>query len=94
MSGKFSNVPVEPGTSILHRDVQSVRGYSVLVEIWHWSGITANSAIFAEEDVADLDDESIINLARELPVFGADSEITFTRDADGYTFVNFNFFSD
>jgi hypothetical protein len=49
------------------------------------------SAIFVAEDDADLHEEDIKELIRALPVSKANSELTFKRNADGYTFVNFNF---
>ena len=94
MSNRFSKVPVEHDTKIVHEEIQCVEKYSVLVQLWYCSGISANSVIFVAEDVADLSEQSIINIVRNMPIFKPDSEITFKRNEDGYTFVNFNFIAD
>ncbi len=65
--------------------------YDVLYQIWSWNGVTAESFIFLSSDISDLTDEEVKTLAKSSPLIKADSELTMSRNAEGYTFVNFNF---
>lgn len=91
MSERFHNVPLEEDTILMLENEETLGGYPVLFQLWFWNGIYARSAIFIAEDVADLDEEPIKDMVRDLPLYMEDSEVTFTRNANGYTFVNFNF---
>lgn len=91
MSGKFDNVPVEEDTKILFRLEVKIGKYDALYEHWFWDGVTAESLIFADEDIIDLSDEQLELEVKELPMFKQDSSITMKRSESGFTFVNFNF---
>ena len=90
MSSKFNDVPVEADTIILYSQGATLGPYEILYQKWFWDGITAESIIFADDDVSGLDDSEIEAEVRESPLVQADSKITIARSA-GYTFVNFNF---
>lgn len=91
---KFEHVPVEDGTLIIHRTADTFGKYDALYEMWAWDGITAQSIIFASEDVADLEDSEIKDKVKASPLFNKGSSMTFARHEPGFTFVNFNFHSD
>ena len=88
---KFENVPVEEDTKILMQQEAMLGVYEVLYQKWSWDGITAESIIFAGEDVSSLDDEAIKDEVRNSPLLNSGSSITLKRTEPGYVFVNFNF---
>jgi len=88
---KFNNVPVEEDTKILFQLEVTLGEYKVLYEKWFWDGITAESIIFANEDVAELTDSEIEKKVRTSPLLNEGTIITLTRSDSGFTFVNFNF---
>ena len=92
MSSKFNDVPVEADTIILYSQGATLgpRPYEILYQKWFWDGITAESIIFADDDVSGLDDSEIEAEVRESPLVQADSKVTIAR-SPGFTFVNFNF---
>lgn len=49
---KFENVPVEEDTKIIFEQEATLGEYEVLYQKWFWDGISAESIIFANEDVA------------------------------------------
>ncbi len=91
MTDKFQTVPLERDTEILFQTELKLGKYDVLYQKWFWDGITAESIIFANEDIDDLEEEEIINQVKASPLLKKDSAITFKRSGTGYTFVNFNF---
>ena len=91
MTAKFNKVPVEDDTVILFQTESKLGKYDILYQKWFWDGITAESIIFADEDVDDLDEEEIIKEVKASPLLKKDSKITLKRSGTGYTFVNFNF---
>ncbi len=92
MTDKFDKVPIEEDTLMIFRLETTLGEYDVLYEKWIWEGITAESIIFTNEDVAELEEEEIKEEVRASPlVLVKDSEITFKRSESGFTFVNFNF---
>jgi len=91
MTDKFNKVPVEEDTAILFQTEAKLGKYDILYQKWFWDGITAESIIFANEDVDDLEEEEIIKEVKASPLLKKDSKITFKRSDTGYTFVNFNF---
>ena len=91
MTKKFKNVPADKDTRILFRHEAKFGEYEVLYEMWSWEGISAESLIFANDDVLDLTDEEIELEVRKSPLVKLDSAITIKRLSDGFTFVNFNF---
>ena len=84
-------MPVEGDTEVLVRTKTRLEELSVLYEKWHWEGITAESIVFAGEDVASRSDEELERLVRESPIIEQDSEVTIKGGDADYTFVNFNF---
>lgn len=93
MSGKFKKVPVEEGTKILFHVEAKLGERPVLYQKWYWDGITAESIIFAAEDVAGLSDKDIENDVRNSPLLQEGSKLTLSRSDAGFVFVNFNFVS-
>jgi len=91
MSDKFLNVPVDEDTEILFQAEVKLGDYDVLYQKWYWDGITAESIIFADDDVEGMRDDEIEAEVRSSPIVEANSEITFKRSASGFIFVNFNF---
>ncbi len=91
MSKKFDGVPVEKDTKILFRQEASLGNIEVLYEMWSWEGISAESLIFANEDVADVTDEALEQEVRKSPLVNEESDMTIKRLDAGFTFVNFNF---
>jgi hypothetical protein len=91
MTDKFNKVPIEDDTAILFQTEAKLGRYDILYQKWFWDGITAESIIFANEDVDDLEEEEIIKEVKASPLLKKDSKITLKRSGTGYTFVNFNF---
>ena len=94
MSDKFKDVPVEHDTTIISQQETELGEYTVLHQVWFWEGITAESIIFANEDVVDLSDQEIEMKVKTSSFFKPDSSITMKRNRSGFTFVNFNFESE
>ena len=59
--------------------------------MWVWDGITAESFIYLSADIATLTDDEVKTLSKSSPMIKENSELTMSRNAEGYTFVNFNF---
>jgi hypothetical protein len=91
MTNKFKSVPVEQDTKIIFEQQAKLGEYDVLYQKWYWDGVTAESIIFADEDIIGISDEEIQAEVKDTPLLRADSAITFKRSASGFTFVNFNF---
>lgn len=89
--GKFNNVPVEQDTKIIFQQEATLGEYEVLYQKWFWDGITAESIIFANEDVAELTDKEIEEEVKTSPLLNEGSSVTLKRPESGFTFVNFNF---
>ena len=94
MTDKFKGVPVEEDTEVLFQKEDMLGIYEILYQKWFWDGITAESIIFASEDIAELEEHEIIKQVKASPYFKKDSSTTFKRSDTGYTFVNFNFEAD
>ena len=91
MSKKFETAPVEEETRILYELEIPFDKYHVLHQKWFWDGITAESIIFANEDVAGIKDDELEKIVRTSPLVKKDSKFTLKRGDSGFTFVNFNF---
>lgn len=91
MTNKFDTVPVDEEGTTIFQQVGRLGEYDVLYEKWSWNGIMAESLIFANEDIAGLDEEHITNEVKLSPLVNKDSKFTFERSDSGFTFVNFNF---
>lgn len=91
MTEKFKNLPVDSDTQIILSLETKLEDYDVVYQKWHWEGISAESIIFFNEDIADLNEEEIKNQVLEKTVLvKANSQMTYKK-GDTYTFVNFNF---
>ncbi len=94
MTDKFKDIPVEEDTRIITSVEAKIEDYDVVYQKWHWDGITAESVIFFNDDVADLTEEQIKHeVALCTALVKEDSQLTFKK-GDKYTFVNFNFITD
>lgn len=94
MSNRFDNVPVDEDTKIIFQQEATLGEYDVFYQKWYWDGITAESIIFVNADVSNLDDKEIEQEVRSSPLVKQDSGITVKRSDSGFTFVNFNFETD
>lgn len=91
MNEKFKNLPVEADTQILASFETKIESYDVVYQKWYWGGIHAESIIFFNDDVADLNEEEIKRqVAQNTALLKANSQMTYKK-GEHYTFVNFNF---
>ena len=93
MMSKFNNIPEQKDTKIIFRAETRFGDFDVVYEKWEWDGTLAESIIFDEDDVSEMDDDEIINQVKDSPLF--DDKI-YTGDPtirhnSGFIFVNFNF---
>ena len=88
---KFDRLPVEEDTTVLLRVQTQIGGYDALYEVWLWDNIQAYSAIFVSGEVAELGEDRLTELVREQFSLEPDASTTYSKDDDGYTFVNFGF---
>ena len=90
---KFNNIPEQKDTEIIFREETKFGDFDVVYEKWKWDGILAESIIFDEDDVSEMDDNEIINQVKGSPLF--DGKIykgnPTIRHISGFVFVNFNF---
>jgi hypothetical protein len=91
MTDKFDGVPTEKDTTVLFRHEVKFGDYDVLYEKWKWDGITAESIVFDNDDIAGLSDDKIKSDAKSSPMVESGSDVTIKRSDTGYTFANFNF---
>lgn len=91
---KFKNVPIEKETTILFEKRVTFGEYDALYQKWFWDGITAESIIFANEDVAELTDKEIEAKVKTSSLLNEGSSVTLKRSDSGFTFVNFNFVTE
>jgi hypothetical protein len=94
MSNRFDNTPLDPDTSIIQQQECQFGEYQVLYQKWRWDGITAETVIFVDEDVAGLTDEEIQEELKQSALLKEGSMITIKRSSNGFTFLNFNFETD
>ena len=90
MPNKFKNVPIDEDTTILFQKEKKLGKYHVLHERWNWDGVNAESIIFANEDITNIDDNVIKKEVKASELFKADSILNIKRTESGFTFVNFN----
>jgi len=93
MSKKFDSVPVDEDTIILRSQETHLGAYCVLHQIWKWESIIAESIIFLDEEVLDLEDQELEKMVKASP-FCKEGQTTIKRSESGFTFINFNFESD
>ena len=92
MNEKFNDIPMDKDTKILFSSPMKWGNLDIVYQKWNWEGILAESIIFLNEDVEDMDDEALESTVRVGPLVGKDSQITIRR-LENFTFVNFNFVS-
>lgn len=88
---KFPNVPTDEDTKIVRQKETEIDNIPAMIQKWVWDGIVAESVIFHDKDVSSTSDDELFQKIIENYTVGPDRRHTVTRDADGYTFVNFNF---
>jgi hypothetical protein len=88
---KFNNIPEQKDTEIIFRAETRFGDFDVVFERWKWDGILAESIIFDEDDVSEMDDDEIINQVKDSPLF--DDKIykgdPIIRHNNRFLFVNF-----
>ena len=93
MMSKFNNIPEQKDTKIIFRAETRFGDFDVVYEKWEWDGTLAESIIFDEDDVSEMNDDEIINQVRGSPLF--DEKIykgdPTIRHLSGLVFVNLNF---
>ncbi len=90
MSNKFDGVTTDEDTKILLSEVTNFGDYKVKYERWIWDGISAESLIFFNDDIAGTTEDKLKNQILGSPIAEADTQITIQRK-EPYTFFNFNF---
>jgi hypothetical protein len=90
MTGKFDQLPLDRGKTILSQRETRLGDLEALHQRWSWDGITAESLVFRSEDVAHLANEEIVRRLASHPGYRPGSEVSLTRLDSGYTFANFN----
>jgi hypothetical protein len=88
---KFDNVPTEADTAITLSLESKFGEYDVLYQQWIWDGIQANSLIFDNDDIADIELQSLIEEVRNSPLVNDMSKELTTKLSKQFTFINFNF---
>ncbi len=88
---KFDNVPTEADTAITLSLESKFGEYDVLYQQWIWDGIQANSLIFDNDDIADIELQSLIEEVRNSPLVNDFREKITSSVNKQYTFINFNF---
>ena len=91
MRNKFDGVPADEDTKILFRLEGKLGEFDILYEKWSFEGVTAESFIFANDDISGMTDEEIEQEVRKSPLVKNGSEILIKRLDAGFTFANFNF---
>ena len=87
----FENLIVETDTQIIFRHRMEVDGITCLHEKWSFDGLLGESLIFHASEVQGHADEDLESLVKGTGLYQPGSAITIKRDAEGYTFLNFNF---
>ena len=93
MNEKFKNIPLEEDTRVLSRKQITFGPYDAIHEKWKWlfEGVSAESIILLEADVAALTDEELTQQLKASSLLAPNSQITIARGKDNFTFLNFNF---
>jgi 5'-nucleotidase len=89
---KFQNIPDDNGTYVLSNIQTKFGELDCVYQVWVYDLIQGSSLIFYNDDIKDLSNEDLENLLRSSSLMTDNtSEITFSKENDKYTFVNFNF---
>ena len=86
--GKFGNLKTEADTILLLREPTIFQGFDVMMELWIYERIQAQSVIFYKKDVENLTDEDLKNII--IDHYETES-VTLSRADSDYVFLNFNF---
>ena len=92
MNEKFNDIPMDKDTKILFSSPMKWGDLDIVYQKWNWEGILAESMIFLNEDMEEMNDEALEAYVRDGPLVRKDSRITIRR-LENFTFVNFNFIS-
>ena len=85
---KFENLKTESDTILLMRELNTFHGFDIMMELWIYEGIEAQSVIFYKKDVKSLTDEELKNMIKE---HYKTESVTISRMDSDYVFLNFNF---
>jgi len=85
----WTDVPLEPDTTLLEEVPVQLDGYDLLYQRWHWDGLPGESLILREDQVEALTDEQLHQLALDKGLIPTSAAITITRQRQGYAFVNY-----
>jgi len=88
---KFSRVNTDMDTYIESEKYMKYEKYHVLYQKWAWEALHGESIIFDADDVTELTDKNLEDIACLLCNLSSDARITLKRSCSGYDFVNFNF---
>lgn len=91
---KFDNIGNEPDTKILFSILTKFGEYDILYQKWLWSGIKAESLIFANDDISNISMVELENDIRYSPLVNDISQEITTSSKNSFTFFNFNFVVD
>lgn len=93
MDKKFKNIPLEEDTRVLSRTQIAFGPHDAIHEKWKWvfEGVSAESVILLEADVAALTNEELTQQLKASSLLAPDSPITISRGKGNFTFLNFNF---
>ncbi len=94
MSNKFKEIPIDKDTKIVFRQETKVDKFDCLHEVWSWDSIIAESLIFDNEDVENLNDNELQMMITSPGIPYPGSSVLIKRSDSGYTFVNFNLRND
>jgi hypothetical protein len=91
MSNKFDKFNEEPALNILQSGEFKLDGLDAFYERWSWDNCNfGESVIFLTSDVADKDDDTLINLVKKTSFPSGDCVFAVTKVGE-YSHVNFNF---
>jgi hypothetical protein len=88
---KFDDVPTDSDTVVTLNLETKFGKYDVLYQQWIWDGIQANSLIFDNDDITDIELELLVEEVNHSPLVNDASKELTTKFAEQFTFINFNF---
>jgi hypothetical protein len=89
-NNKLLQRPIEKDTVILNESLVLFEDIPALMELWSWSGVTATSVIFLQEDFEGKSKDEIIEFVFKNIKSPIDPKATF-KSAGDYIYINFNF---
>ena len=90
MSGKFDQVPVDPETEVRKSRRVEVDGYPALHQQWNWQGISGESLIFADNDIAELSNTALKQRVQGSDLARGKGPVMLQRPGTGFALVHFN----